>query len=287
MPFDLPTFFKRSGTSVLFVAVLLTSVTFCIYSLAALVLTLIIIGLFEFYNISKHMGAAPYKGLGYTLSVLIFALFFLFLLNDIFRLMQLGYIFCLISILSIFIFAIFDKTQQVFQNVSFTILSILYVTLPFCTFLLLVDYHYAFLGPSEATYDYSYLLAIIFYIWINDTGAYLVGSLFGKHKILPRISPGKTWEGCIGGLIFTILSAFLMEYLFGKSSITAWMLLALIASVTGTLGDLVESMFKRLAGIKDSGNLLPGHGGVLDRFDSLIFAVPFVYLVLPLVKLYA
>lgn len=121
------------------------------------------------------------------------------------------------------------------------------------------------------------VLAMFIMIWLNDTGAFCVGSLAGRHKLFERISPKKTWEGFAGGLIFTIASAFIFKYCFGgyypqSAAILATM--GLVVSVTGTWGDLVESMMKRAVHVKDSGNLLPGHGGILDRIDSLLLVIP-------------
>jgi phosphatidate cytidylyltransferase len=116
-----------------------------------------------------------------------------------------------------------------------------------------------------------------FFIWINDTGAYLVGSFIGKNKMYERISPGKTWEGTIGGVLLCIGVSFVVAKLFPQLELKHWMAVSAIVAVFGTLGDLIESMLKRTAGVKDSGSIMPGHGGVLDRFDSLIFATPFVF----------
>jgi phosphatidate cytidylyltransferase len=121
-------------------------------------------------------------------------------------------------------------------------------------------------------------LGLIFCIWINDTMAYIVGSRIGKTKFFPSISPKKTWEGTIGGIIFTILAAAVYGLLGHTYRLIDWIVIAAIASVMGTAGDLLESKIKRLAGVKDSGNLMPGHGGFLDRFDSMIAATPFVWL---------
>ena len=114
-------------------------------------------------------------------------------------------------------------------------------------------------------------------IWCNDTFAYLVGKLIGKHKLLERVSPKKTIEGFIGGIVFTILASVIISQFYTFFNVTLWIITGLIISVFGTLGDLVESKFKREAGIKDSGNIMPGHGGILDRLDSIIFVIPFLY----------
>lgn len=129
------------------------------------------------------------------------------------------------------------------------------------------------------------IVGMIFFIWLNDTGAYFVGSFFGKHKFYEKISPNKTWEGTLGGIAFCIGLSFVVASMFPQLAQIHWIAISVIVAVFGTLGDLVESMLKRLAGVKDSGSLMPGHGGVLDRFDSLFFATPFVFCYLALMGL--
>jgi phosphatidate cytidylyltransferase len=133
-------------------------------------------------------------------------------------------------------------------------------------------------GPQH----YGIVLGFFLLIWLNDTGAYFIGSLIGKHKLFERISPGKTWEGSAGGTLFALLTAWGLSYIFPQIDRTHWLILAIITVVTGTLGDLVESMLKRSLGIKDSGNILPGHGGMLDRFDAVLLSAPFVFVYLAL-----
>jgi phosphatidate cytidylyltransferase len=129
-------------------------------------------------------------------------------------------------------------------------------------------------------YDYRPLLTIFILIWVSDTMAYVCGRLFGKHKLWERISPKKTWEGFIGGFIFTVATGGMIAnwILYNKYNYheeIKWICVAAVISVTGMLGDLVESLFKRSINVKDSGNILPGHGGILDRFDALLLATPF------------
>ncbi len=124
------------------------------------------------------------------------------------------------------------------------------------------------------------IMGIFILIWINDTFAYLVGRAFGKRKLFPRVSPKKTWEGAIGGLVFALTAAYFMAKYEPIVNQVQWVTLAAIIVIAGSLGDLVESKLKRDAGVKDSGAIMPGHGGMLDRLDSLIFAAPFAYLTL-------
>jgi phosphatidate cytidylyltransferase len=127
-------------------------------------------------------------------------------------------------------------------------------------------------------YEVSIILSLIIFIWVNDSFAFFVGKNFGKRKLFESVSPKKTIEGFIGGMFFTLLSAFLLSYFCDFLSLINLLVISFIASFLGTIGDLVESKFKRQAHTKDSGNIMPGHGGILDRLDSLLFVAPFVYL---------
>ena len=166
-----------------------------------------------------------------------------------------------------FIYELFTGSATPFQNVATIVLGMIYIGAPFA----LLDF-IAFNGDQFYAKTVFGLLVLT---WMNDTGAYLIGSRFGKHKLLPRISPGKTWEGTLGGVVVTFLVAFLLCFFENVHRLIDWFVLAGIVSVFGTMGDLIESMLKRSVGVKVSGNLMPGHGGVLDRFDAFIFLLPF------------
>ena len=186
----------------------------------------------------------------------------------------------LLTVVYMFISELYTKAPNPINNWAYTMLSQMYIALPFSMINVL-----AFRGAGDAViYNYLLPLSIFIFLWTNDTGAYLSGSLFGKHKLFPRVSPGKSWEGSIGGGILVLaVAAFLGWYENSgihegtvelAMSIPQWMGLGLVVVFFGTLGDLVESLFKRTIGIKDSGNILPGHGGMLDRFDSSLMAIP-------------
>lgn len=161
------------------------------------------------------------------------------------------------------------KEQPLFKKL---IHLIGYVTLPF---LIITQLPYL-----NGNYSRFLLLSIFIMIWCNDTFAYICGRLLGKHKLYEKISPKKTIEGFIGGLLFTQLAAFIIYKTSSlQIALIAWLLIALGISVLGTVGDLIESKYKRQAGVKDSGNIMPGHGGILDRFDSILFAAPFLFLI--------
>lgn len=158
------------------------------------------------------------------------------------------------------------------------LLSFLWLALPFSSFLAL----------AWVTGDYSYQshlpLAVIALVWVNDTFAYLSGTLLGRHKMTPVLSPGKTWEGFAGGIIFTLLGAWLAWRITGMLGLGSWMLIAILVSSLGLAGDLFESGLKRTVKVKNTGKLLPGHGGVLDRFDSLLFVAPGLLILILLIK---
>lgn len=171
-----------------------------------------------------------------------------------------------------------------FKNIGYSFLGLLYISLPWG---LLTDIR-SFSSDSPLNFlGLTFVLAIIGSIWINDTMAYILGSLIGKTPF-SKISPKKTWEGTLGGILLSVIVMGIAGYYFGDylmdpgdwRAISQWMIIAAIASVTGTFGDLLESKLKRMAGVKDSGHLMPGHGGFLDRFDSLLIAIPFVWLFL-------
>jgi phosphatidate cytidylyltransferase len=135
---------------------------------------------------------------------------------------------------------------------------------------------------SELSFTPWFVLALFVFVWINDSGAFLVGTQIGKHRLLERISPKKSWEGFVGGLLFTLASSLVFAHFFSEISLYIWLGLSATIVVFATLGDLTESLLKRTLGVKDSGKLLPGHGGMLDRFDSIIMAIPALYIYLKL-----
>ncbi len=174
---------------------------------------------------------------------------------------------CFPIIFLCFIYELFSASEQPFSNVAFIILGMVYIGTPFA----LVD----FIAFDGEHFFANTVFGLLLLTWINDTAAYLVGSQIGKNKLFPRISPKKTWEGSIGGGIFTLILAVVLSYYFIEQSTVEWIVLGGIVVIFGSIGDLIESMLKRSFKVKDSGTLLPGHGGFLDRFDAFIFLVPF------------
>ena len=184
----------------------------------------------------------------------------------------------ILSIVYLFISELYTNNKNAINDWAYTMLAQLYIAMPFS----LINVLAFEISPDGMTHHFDKLLplSIFIFLWINDTGAYCSGSLFGKHKLFPRISPGKTWEGSIGGGIFVLIAAAIISYFANNGAsahslnVIEWMGLGLTVVFFGTWGDLVESLFKRTLGIKDSGNIMPGHGGMLDRFDSSLMAIP-------------
>ena len=183
----------------------------------------------------------------------------------------------LVTLIYLMVAELYLKQEDPVHDWAYTMMSQLYIALPLSLLNVL-----AFQSDASGIhFVWSIPLSVFVFLWINDAGAYICGSLLGKHKLFPRISPGKSWEGSIGGGILVIIVAVLVWYLsvqyaqnpLGLTAIE-WAGLGLVVVVFGTWGDLVESLFKRTLGIKDSGHILPGHGGMLDRFDSTLMAVP-------------
>ena len=183
----------------------------------------------------------------------------------------------LLTVVYLFISELYARNTNAINDWAYTMLGQMYIALPLATINVL-----AFRQSPDGLVTYNFLLplSVFVFLWINDTGAYCTGSLRGRHKLFPRISPGKTWEGSVGGGLLVVAVAAVIGYwdnrLMGMAglSVVEWMGLGLVIVVFGTWGDLVESLFKRTLGVKDSGRMLPGHGGMLDRFDSSLMAIP-------------
>ena len=251
------------------------------YSYGALLFVIMVVGMAEFYRLAKATGSTPQIFVGLVTGVALFvSLFIDFACGDepcSNKWISILQIYFLALIPTSFIIELFKVSQTPLRNIATTLMGVLYVALPMSLMLLIPVLLTGGEWKPEA------FLFYLFIVWANDVCAYLVGVSIGKHRMCERISPKKSWEGFFGGVIgalgMGILGASVVD---GDCGV--WLGLAAVISLTGVLGDLVESMFKREAGIKDSGNILPGHGGMLDRFDALLISSPyaFVYLLLVL-----
>ena len=280
-------FWTRVITGALFVAVMMGCIWWSYWSSAVLFLVISVLGLWEFYLLLEKNNYKPQKYFGITGGISIF----IFISYESNHPLFLGWSVALLLIFFLlffvfFITELFRKTEKPFQNIGFTILGLIYIPIPFLVWLPNVFKHGEEMNllNSYVIYNPDILLGFFFLVWSNDTFAYLVGRAFGKHKLFERISPKKTWEGFIGGILCTQIIAYLISIYFTELAPMHWHIVALIVSIFGTLGDLVESMFKRSLGVKDSGNILPGHGGILDRFDGVLLSSPFVVTYLMLVR---
>jgi phosphatidate cytidylyltransferase len=268
---------KRAISGAVYVLLLLASILYSTESFLILFGIFLIISIYEFCNLVQVNKTIPLIS-GTTIFVLIILIsnYSNFKAEDIQLLdIVLLAITLLISIKCVVF--LFDNSLQKISNSSKYMYLLGYITLPFI-FITKISF-------GIKNYNPKIIIGLLILIWTNDTFAYIVGKSIGKHKLFEKISPKKTIEGFFGGLIFAIFAGYLISmYLikpstqFSDKSILIWMIIAAIVGVMGTIGDLIESKFKRIAGVKDSGKIMPGHGGVLDRLDSVIFVAPFIFL---------
>lgn len=263
-------FFIRTITGILFVVVIVGSIIWNRYIFASLFLIITILALLEFYKLIETKDIHPRKFVGISIGSFLFLSFVL--VSSGISHINILYI-NIPLIFTVFIVELFHKSKRPFINIGLTLLGIIYIALPFS--LLNFFYNTNFIAGK---FHPHILLGFFIIIWTNDTSAYLVGSKFGKHRLFKRVSPNKSLEGSIGGAVFSLTSAYLISLFFFEFNLIQWIIIALIIVVFGTLGDLIESSLKRSLKLKDSGNILPGHGGILDRFDGVLLAAPFVFL---------
>lgn len=178
-------------------------------------------------------------------------------------------------LISVYIIELFRDRPKPFQNIAASLSGFIWISFPLALFMAI-----AFIPGNEHKYQPFFVLGYFIILWSGDSGAFMFGKLMGKHKLFPRISPNKTWEGSMGGLILALLAGWMNYHVWALMDLEQWLVLSLIINITGTFGDFSKSMLKRSVGVKDSGHILPGHGGVLDRFDSLIGSAPFVFIFL-------
>ena len=253
-------------------AVLLAVVLGCLmFSKATFLLLLLIIGLgsqVEFLGISRQAGVEPSRLLPLAIGAMVICGAFFGSAEIL--LLAIGGSFLL------FVLELYRGSTTPLGNIATSLMSVFYTAIPMAAL--------ALIGLRGGEYDYRTVLAIIAITWINDIFAYIVGITMGRHRLFERISPKKSWEGFFGGLLFATAAAVAVGAMLGES-LLLWAGVGVVVVVAAVLGDLVESMFKRSVGVKDSGALIPGHGGMLDRFDALLFAAPFVLFYLTIVTL--
>lgn len=260
----------RTITGAFFIGAIIGSLLLGHFWFALLFMIFTAVGLFEFYKLTTLKGFSPLS-YGGTLTGGI--LFLASYLHSTGHWEPIYYLLLIPCVFGIFITELFRKSTNPIENIALTLMGIFYVALPFSLLNYLV---YA----NVYTYYYPIVLGIFIIMWTNDTFAYLTGISLGKHRMFERISPKKSWEGFAGGFLFALGASYILSLFYPVLPYWGWMIVSAIITVFGTLGDFIESMFKRETEVKDSGTLLPGHGGLLDRFDSLLLAIPFIFLFL-------
>ncbi|MBQ2514341.1 MAG: phosphatidate cytidylyltransferase [Bacteroidales bacterium] len=272
----------RTASGIVYIALMVAAV-FTQWVAVPLTFFLIVVGIRELYKMYEtpelkvRYPFAIVAGLTMALAFLFASQFYLFVLGlphePGIRIKIFPYegVLILLSVVAVFLPELFTRHENPVQNIGMGLLSLVWIVLP----LSVLFFVWSVQCPAQ-------VLGFFILIWMADTAAYVFGSLFGKHKLAPEISPGKTWEGFLGSCVVTVGLAVGLSYIpFFQSAglkVWHWIVVALLTEVFGLLGDLLESMFKRKAGVKDSGNIIPGHGGVLDRVDSILFATLPVWL---------
>ena len=261
----------RSFSGLIFAAIVISRIFVSPWTCAALMLFVVVVGTFEMAKLHQMFGMA-HLIIGELFSVLSFVLAALVALKVI----HLQWLTVEVLFLPLpFLYALFVRNKSAKEMFSYIYSSLVFLSLP--TSMMLFMYRSDLFGNLAGLW----LVMLVFcLLWVNDIFAYLTGKLLGKHKLFPRVSPGKTIEGSIGGLVFTVIAITVFAHYADWLPLSAAIGMAAIAVVFGTLGDLCESMLKRQAGVKDSGKLIPGHGGILDRFDSVLFSIPFIFVYL-------
>ena len=271
----LKNFITRTITGVLFVAVMVVGI--CFRGDAMILLFALITGLslWEYTGLVNEIDSVTInRFISTAAGVYLFLAFAGYCANIV---PSAAFIPYLLTVVYLFVSELYTKNENAIHDWAYTMLGQMYIALPFSMINVLAFQA----NPTDGSVGYIWLLpmSIFVFLWVNDTGAYCTGSLLGRHKLFPRISPGKSWEGSIGGGLLVLIVAALIGWYENRTgtsimSIIEWMGLGLVVVFFGTWGDLVESLFKRTLGIKDSGDILPGHGGMLDRFDSSLMAIP-------------
>ena len=270
----------RVITGVIFGTVLMGGILLSEYGLTAITLFVLLVGCYEYDKMLRVLGIETNRIFLYTGNLLVWGGCIYFPLSNV----ELGIsakdilLFTTVALsLVLFLFTteLFRAKIKPAENLGASILSLFYLGLP-CGLI------FATSIANDGSYDPWRVLFLFFFMWASDTGAYFAGRFLGKHKLFERLSPKKTIEGFIGGVLTAVAVGVAAHHFFGGESLFVWMCIGGLLAITGTLGDLFESMFKRQSGIKDSGNILPGHGGILDRFDSTFLSAPVYWLLLQL-----
>lgn len=274
---NLKNLFTRALTAGVYVGLIVGSLFLGASAFGCLCLVILLASMDEFFHFGKRLKIRSAKTLAMfigSISLLIVVLCQMELLNYKAKaIIPFGMI-------TIPIRELFQRTKNPVYNISFTIFGLVYTFIPMAC-LFMIGFYDKYVWTHE--FQPNMLIAFFFLIWANDTGAYLAGSVLGKHKLFESISPKKTIEGALGGLALTLFGAWVVSMISTQVGLLDWIFISILIVVFGTLGDLFESLLKRKSEVKDSGKIFPGHGGMLDRFDSILFAAPAVFTYLALV----
>lgn len=282
----LKNFIVRTLSGAVLLLVILGAMWVGFYGFLALLLFITVVGTWEFYTLAKAKGYEPQRGLGVAIALLFYVATAMlstmaidsvkqFTDNDtIITWVSIMIILGVVLVAIIFVAEVFRNRTTPIANVATTIAGVGYVALPMALMTIV-----PMLIGGHGNWRAIYFLLYLFLVWGNDVFAYLAGVIMGRHKMCERLSPKKSWEGFVGGVLGSLVVGVVAACVLNGSYIM-WLGLALVVSLSSVVGDLVESMFKRDAGVKDSGNIMPGHGGILDRFDAFIISVPFAFVYL-------
>lgn len=253
---------------------MLSAIWFSEFSLLVLLQILGFFAIREYFKLSFKLSFHPLTIPGIISGFLILSLSFMVAAGHV---PNLFLIFGIIPFLILPIINLFYHPERIIHSFTSTFSGLIYIYLPLSII--------PFISFYKGHYDYEILIGIFAILWTYDSFAYIFGVWLGRHKIFPKVSPKKSWEGLAGGLIFALVVSWILGLLSSILSLNNWVIIATIIVAAGTIGDFFESALKREAGVKDSGTIMPGHGGILDRIDSILFSVPFLYLYLLLTQL--
>ncbi len=276
------TFFRRTLTGAWIVLFVLGGFWLHPASFFLTGLIMLIGSQYEYYLMIKNTGVKPQMVLGILTGITAYVISTLIASGII---PENSFLILIPVMLILMVVELYRRQDKPFDSLAHTIFAVLYTALPFSMFPFAAFSRTgldSILPHTKIIFSPGIIIGFFILIWANDTGAYLSGITFGKHKLMERISPKKTWEGLIGGIIVASVIAWFLSGWLGVVDRIHWLVISLIVSVAGTFGDLIESMLKRNTGVKDSGTIMPGHGGFLDRFDSAIGSFPIVYLFISL-----
>jgi phosphatidate cytidylyltransferase len=279
----LNTFFRRTLTGAWIVIFILGGFWLHPISFYITGLVLVIGTQYEYYLMIKNNGVKPQMLAGIITGITVYTLSTLIARGAVSKKL---FLVLIPMMLIMMVFELYRKQDKPFDSLAQTFFPVLYTVVPFSMFPFAAFSRTglnSLLSHENIIFSPGIIIGFFILLWANDSGAYLTGMAFGRHKLMERISPKKTWEGFVGGLIIASIAAWFLSDWLGVVNKIHWVVISIIVSVAGTYGDLIESMLKRSTGVKDSGTVMPGHGGFLDRFDSTIVSFPLVYLFISLV----